>query len=110
MTAALTKPYSVFTNISMTSLVSSVAIDVSRLIYGSVSVWWTGTPTGTVIAEAQNGDAPWIAITGLTATTGGASGNALFTFTILPFEKIRLTYTPSSGTGTLNGILVAKGY
>lgn len=111
MTAALTKPYRLFTDTAMASTTSSASIDVSRLIYGSVSVWWTGTPTGTLTAEAQNGsDAPWITISGMTQATGGTSGNCLFTFTILPFEKIRITYTASSGSGVLNACLVAKGY
>lgn len=110
MTAALTK-YSLFSSTSLASTVSSSSIDVGRLIYGSVSLWWTGTPTGTLTVEAQNGtEAPWIAVSGYSQATGGASGSVLWLFTLFPYEKVRITYTSTSGTGALNGCFVAKGY
>jgi hypothetical protein len=111
MTAALTKPYRLFTDADMSATITSSAVDVSRLIYGSVSLWWTGTPNGTITAEAQNGDAPWIALTGFSQSGGLNSGSALFLFTILPYEKIRIKYTLlSASPGVLNAVFVAKGY
>jgi hypothetical protein len=90
--------------------VSSSALDVTRLIYASLAVEWTGTPTGTLNLQARNGDSGWINITGQTQAFSGASGSVMFIFEILPFEDIRLDYTRVSGTGTITVNFIAKGW
>jgi hypothetical protein len=43
------------------------------------------------------------------AVQAGASGTGTINVSDYPFEKIRLVYTATSGTGTLTAYIVAKG-
>lgn len=83
---------------------------------------WTGTPAGNFTIETtcdvgvidpQNG-----AVTGLTNWTtypdstqaaGGGGGTFIWHINVLPDPWVRLKYTSSSGTGTLNVRFNAKG-
>jgi len=109
MSTAIIGPYKLLDATSLGATVSSTAIDVTRLIYASLAVEWSGTPTGSLVVEVQNGDSPWIATT-FTQALSGAAGTKMFEFTLMPWENMRLTYTRTSGTGTLSAHFIAKGW
>jgi len=110
MSAKVISPFKMFDATSLGATVSTAALDVTRLIYASIAVDWTGTPTGTLTLEARNGDSSWIAITGQSQALSGSAGSVMFSLTILPWEDIRLTYTRTGGTGSITATVIAKGW
>jgi len=110
MSAKIIGPYNLLDAVSLGASVNSSELDVTRLIYASIAIDWTGTPTGTLTLEAKNGSSSWIAITGQSQALAGASGSIMLTLTILPWEKIRLSYARTSGTGSVTGVVIAKGW
>lgn len=110
MSAKIITPFKMFDATSLGASVSSSALDVTRLIYASIAVDWTGTPTGTLTLEARNGDSSWIAITGQSQALAGSGGSVMFTLTILPWEQLRLSYARSGGAGTITATVIAKGW
>ena len=83
-------------------------------------VSWTGTPTGTFTVEVSNtyeqsgqgvvlNPGNWTALVlSATVTASGSAGNAYIDVRGISSDWIRLTYTPSSGTGVLNAVMSAK--
>lgn len=86
---------------------ATIAESLDELSYVAV---WTGTPTGNLDIQVSNDNGTtWTAltITGVTQPSG-SDGSHIFHITSLPFERIRLIYTASSGSGTLNVWMSAK--
>jgi hypothetical protein len=110
MSAKIIGPYKPWDAASLGASTQTSAIDVTRLIYASIAIDWTGTPTGTIQLQAKNGDSSWIDITGQSQALAGSSGAVMFSLTILPWEQIRLAYARTSGTGTITANLIAKGW
>ena len=113
-------PYSVITNGNMsTSLTSEVTI-IQKISYVSYSVAFTGTPVGTFSVEVSNDYAlnpdgtvknsgTWTAVT-LTSSPAatGSADNGFIDLSGISAYAIRLKYTRSSGTGTLNAVINGK--
>jgi len=82
----------------------------------SIIVQWSGTaPVGELFVEVankiENDPLPtiWEALDfGVPITVTGASGSHNITVNQQSFSHLRLRYARSSGTGTMNAILVAK--
>jgi hypothetical protein len=110
----------VFVNASMTSTVHSLPTNIKQMPYVSYDLSWTGSPTGTFTVEVsdtyqQSGEGVvinagnWTALTlSTTVTASGSAGSAFIDVRGTAATWIRLTYTPSSGTGTLNASMSAK--
>lgn len=109
MSAKIIGPYKLLDGVSLGATVNSSGLDVTRLIYASIAVEWSGTPTGSLTIEVKNGDSPWIA-SSLTQALSGAAGTKMFDFTLLPWEQLRIAYTRTSGTGLISAHLIAKGW
>lgn len=113
------KPFSVITNGSMAASITS-AVTIKNQIPGiNYSVVWTGSPTGTFGVEAssdysENPDGSvknagtWnsLPLTGSVSASGSA-GNGMLEFTTYAYA-IRLVYTRTSGSGTLNAIVTGE--
>lgn len=70
---------------------------------------FTGTPSGTFSIEVSNDDSNWAAITlPSTPTASGSGDNIYVDLNQLSAAWLRVKYTRSSGTGTLNVYLTAK--
>lgn len=78
----------------------------------SVVAQWTGTPTGTFSLEATwDGGATWQTVPGAAAEftansqtqPGGSASSAVWNWSNVPGNMVRLRYTASGGTGQLNG-------
>lgn len=117
----MASPYSVITNGSMaTSITSKVSI-IQNLTMIGYDISWTGTaPVGVMSVQVsntftQNGDGSvrdagnWTTLT-LSAPTNvsGNSGNGFIDVDATGAYAIRLIYTRTSGTGTMNATLCAK--
>ena len=95
----------------------SLASNAGSLLYPSYQVSWTGTPTGVITVEVSNNydrirdTGNWDTLTLETAISqpaGGAS-NVLIDLTWLPFQFVRLKYTRTAGSGTMQAHYFAKG-
>ncbi len=116
------EPYKVITNgdMSQSSITSSVTI-INRMPNISYSVSWTGSsPVGTITVQESNdyslnpdgsvrnaGTWNTMALSG-SATVSGNADNGIIKLSQVPSFAIRLVYTGSSGTGTLNAVVTGK--
>lgn len=113
-------PQLVITNASMTGTVTSLVTIVQTNGKLSYDISWTGTPVGTFTVQAsntysQNADGTvrnpgdWATLTLSAPTTAtGSSGNGFIDITATAAYALRLVYTPSSSTGTLNATVAGK--
>jgi hypothetical protein len=103
-------------------MVSTITSNVTNILYldnVSIQLNFTGTPTGGFAIQGsldyavENGTPTnagnWVplALTPNPAAAGSA-GTILLNLTELSFPWIRVVYTPSSGTGTLDAYISAK--
>lgn len=104
----VTLPFKFFDGASMATNQTSIESDVTYLDNMGIGMVWTGTPTGTFSIEAKVGESPWqdIGLTGITAA--GAAGEHVINLNQLPFNKIRIVYTATSGSGSLTAYGLAK--
>jgi hypothetical protein len=94
---------------SMGADVTSLETDVGHLDNIVIDLRWTGTPTGTFLVEYTLDDANWEALDfGSSVAAAGAAGDHQLFINQFPGKRIRTRYVRSSGTGTLNGWIMAK--
>ena len=115
-------PHSVITNgdMSAASITSEVTI-IQKLSLASYGVSWTGTsPVGVITVQvsndySQNADGSvknagtWNTLNlSATANVSGNTGNGFIDIDSIAGYAIRLIYTKTSGTGTLQAIVSGK--
>ena len=106
------------TNGDMSGSITSEETDVKNLDVASIRVTWdiAGTPDGTLAIEAlqEKDNTPispsdWFTVNlDATIVIDTSETEHQILFEQLPFDKIRLVYTPSSGSGTMNAKITAK--
>jgi hypothetical protein len=121
-------PVQIVTNQSMTTSFNSIGIDCNQHALASIQAEWTGaTATGTLKLQISDDIVPvqpttgnpvganpagevvnWSDYTGSTTTVSGP-GNFMWNMVYVGFRWVRLVYTSSSGTGTLNATFAGKG-
>lgn len=111
----------IMTNVSMTASSTSDIILIKQEYMIAVQAVWTGTPAGNFTIETscdagaldpQTGAiliTNWVTYTSSTQAAGGGSGSFVWRFNSIPDAWMRLKYTASSSTGTLNARFNAKG-
>lgn len=115
------KPHKVVNAVSMAADVTSDVTIIQMIPYVSFTVVWTGTPTGTFSVEVSNdysaggiNGAPansgtWVALTLSTSVAAaGSADSAFIDIDGVAAYAIRLKYTRSSSTGTLNATIAGK--
>ena len=91
--------------------VTSAIAEMDHMGMASIYAAWTGTPTGTLAVQVTVNGVEWVAPpTALTASPAGSAGSVVWTMPDLTWKAIRVVYTRSSGTGTLNAWVNAKGF
>ncbi len=103
--------YSMINAGSLAGNITSSTTNVLNLDKASIHLSWSGSsPAGTLVVEARNGDNDdWYELDfGSTISISGASGDHQIVFNELPFTSIRLVYTRSSGSGSLDAIITSK--
>lgn len=101
---------------NLASNIESSVVSVKNLDNASIIVTWTGTsPVGVLTVQARNNGAgevnpeDWYDLDmGGTINISGNSGNHQLVFNLLPFTDLRLVYTATSGSGTLNAVITSK--
>src|SRR5689334_12943540 len=90
----------------------------------AIAIVWTGTPVGNFMLETcqdvgitlpdgtvdPDSLVNWITYTGSTQAAGGADGKFTWRLTSAPDRWARIFYDRTSGTGTANARVMAKGY
>lgn len=107
--------YKMLSDVDMSISTISELTEVSNLDKASIHIVWSGTaPIGTVKIESTNDNplnpiAVWReVIFNAPIEITGNTGDHDIIFNELPFNAIRISYTPASGTGTINAALSAK--
>lgn len=86
-------------------------IDMLCMDIASIEIQWTGDPTGVISIDGSNGGTVWYP-TGMAVNNpagNGASDNTLLDLSRTSFRYISISYTNSSGSGTVTAIAIAKG-
>ena len=93
------------------SMGASVTTAASNILYTDrvgYQISWTGTPTGAFTVEISNDETTWVELTLSTPITASGSADDAFIDAETAAKFIRLVYTRTSGTGTLNVHITAK--
>ena len=109
------KSFKMFDAESLSANIESEVTYVESSDQGTIFISWTGSsPAGTITVEASNSSnddiskssAIWHELDfGSAISVSGASGSHEINFIAMPFRAIKLKYTRSSGSGTINAIL-----
>jgi hypothetical protein len=109
-------PYVVLEAGDMSADVASAAIDMLSLPFGALEAAWTGSPVGTfsVDGSIQNVASADLVTTWYPTGTAiedpaGAAGSTLINLSGVGFRWLRLSYTRTSGTGSLTVTAFGKG-
>lgn len=96
------EPYSIVSAGDMSASITGPETSVKNLDQITYEVVWSGTsPVGTIEVQTQVKDV-WQAIALPTIGVGGNTGNHLITINSAShFQKLRLVYNRSSGTGSM---------
>jgi hypothetical protein len=98
----------------MAGNLTSTETNVLGMDYALIKIVWTGSsPVGEIQVEAlrdrKDNIETWATVDfGSTISVSGNSGSHDLVLTRLPFEKTRVKYVRTSGTGTLNAIITVK--
>ena len=95
-------------NESMGADITSRAQALPHIFGYCVQAVWTGSPVGTMTLEASNDGVIWSTVDGSTEAISGA-GDGIYHVTDVFYAYVRLKYTRTSGTGTLNVSINLKG-
>lgn len=114
-------PFPVITNGSLAGSLTSIPTIIQKLSLISYDISWTGTsPVGVMSVQvsntyAENADGTvknagnWTTLTlSTTPTVSGNTGNGGIDVDVTGFYAIRLVYTRTSGTGTMNAVVCGK--
>lgn len=102
----------------MATSITSTPILIEHIFGVCIQAVWTGTPTGTLVLEASTdqerlsdgtGVTNWTAIAGSSVSLTGVAGNQMWNVDLAFYRWVRLVYTASSGSGTLNARIQMKG-
>ena len=105
------EPYLLVSAGDMSGDITSASFNVKNLNDIALQFIFTGSPTGTFYVQASVNGTTWGSITTEPATisASGAAGNHEIDLEGYSFPFIRVFYDFSSGTGSLNVYLSAKG-
>lgn len=115
-------------NQDMSTSSKTIGLDLNQEFGYSIQAVWTGAPVGTFTVEVSNDIVPvapatsnpvgpnpaanvvnWSTYTNSEVTTDGANGNWTWISQLIPYRWARLSYASTSGTGSLNVVMYAKG-
>lgn len=102
-------PFKVVDAQSMTTEVISLPTAITSQDNVAYQVTYSGSPTGSFNVEATLDGTTWSTLVFSPAMTAANSASPfLININQVPYAQLRLKYTPSSGTGTMTAIVMAK--
>jgi hypothetical protein len=90
----------------MSVSLTSVTIDIAELPGYAVHAIWTGSPVGTINVNASNDSVNFVSVASQAA--GGSNGQFLLNTEVAHYRWLQVTYTATSGTGSLTTYVSAK--
>lgn len=96
----------VFDAVAMTSNLSSAVIDLSQTTGYALHAIWTGAPVGTISASGGDDGINFVAVA--SNSTGGTSGQYLLNVEKIHYRYVQITYTFTSGSGSLTAYVSAR--
>lgn len=90
----------------------SEAIDMKRFLQFGIIWTATGTPTGTLLVQFSNDGITWVDSATMSTALSGSGATSFFNginSNVCAFDKLRLKYTRSSGSGSITATIQAKG-
>lgn len=108
--------FTLIDNVAMTSDIDSTPIELNSIVLLSLQAVWTGSPVGVLNLQATNYPSnqssnivtTWTNITLSDVDINGPS-NTLYNLSEMGYNRLRLVYTRTSGTGTLTVTANGKG-
>lgn len=107
------QPTHILTACSMTgtAVCTSSVVDARYLVQTGFQLYWTGTPSGTFSIQAsKNGGTNWTDIGAGISNAAGAAGDRLANIQTGSYTSLRVVYTNTASTGTLDVWADGKGY
>ena len=105
----VTLPYRLISDVTIDENYTSSPTNIRYLDNVGIELVWTGTPTGTFYIEGTVSGNTWQALDfGSAVSAVGAEGSHLLNINQCPYDQLRISYIATSGTGTLNGYIIAK--
>lgn len=112
------KTYKLIDSVSMGADVISAITSIQFLDNISIQMSFTGSPVGTFSVQVSNdydsnqptATATWSDLTlSAVPTASGSADDIFIDLTQVPAPYVRIKYSRTSGTGTLNATIAAKG-
>lgn len=101
--------YKIITDADMSSsITSSPSVDMSRTDGYAVYAKWTGAPVGDIKLQASVDNVNFVDIIDSDSPVNGP-GDIMWEVTTAFYDKFRVVYTRTSGTGVLNAQINGKG-
>jgi len=88
-----------------TDVLTSISMNIGMMVFASVQLVWTGTPTGVIKLQGSNDENTWTDLVELNTKIiqpAGSAGDLLIDLNQLSFKFLRVKYTNASGSGVLN--------
>lgn len=114
----LSSNFPIATGQSMGASFNSTIIPLAQVEFLSIQAIWTGSPVGNFTLQTScdqgtdsqgDGVTNWTTYTGSSQAAGGVAGDLTYGVTVTGDRWIRLVYTRTSGTGTVNIRCETKG-
>jgi len=105
----------IIVNQPMTANIASGAYDLNQMAMYALQAVYTGSPNGTILVQASCDNVPlassvvnWTTIANSSVNISSA-GSSSWNYSLIGYRWVQVVYTFSSGSGTLNVTLNAKG-
>jgi hypothetical protein len=103
------KPYHLMTDGDMSGNLTSNTVDVTYSDNVGIQLTWTGAAVGTFAVEGTVDESNWSSLSfSSTPSASGGGDTHLLNLNNLPYKRIRVKYTRTSSTGTLQVWVMAK--
>lgn len=110
--------FAIFSSDDMSGALTSEPVSLFSIYGFSIQLVYTGSPDGEMKLQGSN-DASfesqayinptnWTDLSG-TAIAIAAAGSYIYNYSLVPFNWVRVVWTPSSGSGSLSGRINIKG-
>lgn len=101
--------YKLLDNVSIASNVISDSVDLSLADGYAIQAYWSGTAVGSLKLQVSNDNVNWTDYAGSTVAVTSGPGNAIWLEADAMYDKVRVVYTSTSGTGNLTVQINGKG-
>ena len=92
----------------MSGDINTNIVMLDSIVLLALQAHWTGTPTGILKLQASNDGAIWSDITDSTVNVSGP-GDTLYNLSEMGYNRLRLVYTRTSGSGSIRVVANGKG-